>query len=86
MNLGRMPNDRFFTQSGVAENCCQILEHNKERIVQFFNARCFVPPMILHETVVDVKHFNLQKTRLTIHLSQSNFENPFLNKGRLGDE
>lgn len=59
----------------------EILEHNKERVVQFFDASRFVPPMILHKTVVDIKHFNLQKTRLTIHLSQPKFcKNPFLTR------
>lgn len=58
-----------------------ILKHNKERIVQFFDAGGFVLPMILQETVIDDQHFKLQITRLSIHLSQRSFKNPLRTEG-----
>lgn len=57
----------------------RILEHNKERIVQLFDGRRKMLSVILQETVVDVKHFNLQKTRLTIHLTRWDFRKKKIN-------
>lgn len=70
--FGQRPNIQvIFSPGGSKNEFAWILEHNKKRIVQFFNAGRFVLPMILQGTVVDIKHFNLQKSRLlTIHLSQ----------------
>lgn len=46
----------------------EILEHDKERIIQFFNPSRFPLAVVLQERVVNVQHFKLEEATFSIHL------------------